>query len=128
VFSDLAEPRVVWESRIGTEKSSAVFQEIAFGDAGVYPFTGDRIYALSRENGEELFRSVRSSCNPLHRDSVLYYGDRDSSLVIMDALSGDILKKYRLDSPITVTPAFYEDHILVATRSGSVYLIDIESL
>jgi outer membrane protein assembly factor BamB len=128
VFSDLAEPKVVWERRIGTQKSSAVFQDITFGDAGVYPFTGDAIYALSLEKGEELFESVRSSCNPLYRDSVLYYGDNESSLVMMDAMNGRILKKYRLDSPITVTPVFYEDHVIVATRSGSVYLIDVESL
>jgi outer membrane protein assembly factor BamB len=128
VFSDLTGPEVLWERRIGTEESSAVFQDIAFGDQAVYPFTGDRFYALSQEEGQELFRSVRASCNPLYRDNVLYYGDRESSLVMMDALNGSILKKYRLDSPITVTPAFYDEHVIVATQSGSVYLIDIERL
>jgi outer membrane protein assembly factor BamB len=128
VLADLSEQEVKWEKRIGTSQSGAVYQDIAVGEVGVYPFTGEGFFALSLQNGEELFRSVRSTCNPLYRDGVLYFGDSGSYLVMMDATTGRVLKRYGLDSPVTITPAFYKNRVLVATRSGTVYLLDIDSI
>jgi outer membrane protein assembly factor BamB len=128
VVADLAEGAAMWEKRIGSAESSAVFQNITIGDSGVYPFTGEVFYALSLEKGDELFRAVPSSCNPLYREGVLYFGGFRSSLVLMNAATGKVLKRYELDSPVTITPAFYENRVLVATRSGTVYMLDIDSI
>jgi outer membrane protein assembly factor BamB len=128
VLADLKVPKVVWEKRIGAEGAGAIYQDIAVGEDAVYPYTGDAFHPLALTNGEKLFGSVRSTCNPLYHEGVLIFGNPDASLVMMDARSGRILKRYGLDSPVTLTPAYYDANLVVATRSGTVYMIDAEHL
>jgi outer membrane protein assembly factor BamB len=130
VLADLSEPQVVWEKRIGAEGTgaSAVYQDIVVGKDAVYPYTGEAFHPLSLADGEKLFGSVRSTCNPLYHEGMLVYGDPDSSLVMMNARTGKILTRYRLDSPVTLMPAYHGKNLVVATRSGTVYMIEAEHL
>jgi len=128
VLADLEERQLVWEKRIGTDRSKALYQDIEVGEEAVYPFTGESFYVLSLAEGKELFRSVRATSNPLYHEGVLYFGDPDSSLVVMDASTGRVLKRYSLDSPITLMPAMYGNNLVLATRSGTVYMIEAEHL
>jgi hypothetical protein len=128
VLADLRSRKVLWEKQIGEGRSGAVFQDIVVGEKAVYPHTGEEFHALAIESGEELFGSVRSSCNPLYREGFLYFGDPDASLVMMDGVSGRVMKRYGLDSPVTVMPAFHGENLVVATRSGTVYMIEAEHM
>jgi outer membrane protein assembly factor BamB len=128
VAADVEQRQVLWEKRIGTGGAKALYQDMVVGGDAVYPFTGEALYAFSLDEGRELFESVHATCNPLFREGMLYFGDPDSSLVMMDGKTGRILKRYSLDSPITLMPAWHEGNLVVATRSGTVYMIEAEHL
>ncbi|MBA7532891.1 Outer membrane protein assembly factor BamB [subsurface metagenome] len=126
VLFDLKANEIIWQKRIGTGRIPGIFQDVEMGKNGMYPYTGKTFYALSLINGNELFDSVTSTCAPLYREEVLYYGTGDAKIIAMDALTGDILKSYYLDSNITVQPASYKDNIVVATESGTIYSLNPE--
>jgi outer membrane protein assembly factor BamB len=128
VLADLEQRKVLWERSVGTERSKSLHQDVVVGNEAVYPYTGESLYALSLKEGKQLFDSVRATCNPLYREGMLYFGDPDSSLVVMDGKTGRIVKRYSLDSPITLMPAWHKGNLVVATRSGTVYMIEAEHL
>ena len=125
VFADLKKNEVIWENKIDVSKGVGIFHDIPVGDAGVYPYTGNEFYALSIKGGEDIFKPVESSSLPLYHEGNLYFGDRRNRLVVMDAVTGKIVKSWKLDSKITIRPAIYEDDVIVGTESGTIYRIDI---
>jgi outer membrane protein assembly factor BamB len=126
VYADLLNNEVVWEQKIDLGKGMGIFQDITASDKGVYPYTGTLFHALARENGAVLFKPVLSTCSPLYNDGKLFYGDNEGNFVVLDALTGQILKKYPLESTITLEPAVYEGEILIATKSGTIYRLNPE--
>ena len=126
VYADLKKNEVVWENRIDVSKGVGIFQDIPVGEEGVYPYTGNEFYALSLKGGKEIFKPVESVSQPLYHDGKLYFGDRSNRLVVMDAVSGKVLKSWGLDSKITIQPAIFEDDVVVGTESGAIYRIDLK--
>ena len=47
-------------------------------------------------------------------------------MFLIDGKSGSILNTITLDANIEASPAIYEDMIVVATRGGSIYGIEIK--
>jgi len=121
VLTDLMKDENIWEKKIDIGKGTGIFQDVNIGDKAVYPYTGKQFYALSSENGEELYRPVSSTCPPMYYKGKLYFGDSRGQFILMNAETGKILKKYPLDSPITLQPAVYNGDIVVATKSGTIY-------
>ena len=126
VFADLKKNEVIWENKIDVSKGVGIFQDIPVGDSGVYPYTGNEFYALSIEGGKEIFKPVLSTGVPLYHEGKLYFGDRRNRLVVMDAVSGKIVKSWPLDSKITIQPAIYESDVIVGTESGVIYRINLK--
>jgi len=125
VFADLKKNEVIWENRIDVSKGVGIFHDIPFGEEGVYPYTGNEFYALSIKGGKEIFEPVEAASLPLYHDGNLYFGDRRNRLVVMNAVTGKIVKSWELDSMITIRPAIYQDDIIVGTESGAIYRIDL---
>jgi len=121
VFIDLLKNERKWEKKLNLGGGSGIFQDIAASERGVYPYTGTQFYALDSERGTQLFGPVRSTCPPLLQEGTLYFGDREGRLVIMDALTGNIQKRFPLDSTITLEPLALEGDVLVGTKTGTLY-------
>ena len=47
-------------------------------------------------------------------------------MFLIDGNTGEILNTITLDANVEASPAIYEDMIVVATRAGSIYGIEIE--
>ena len=47
-------------------------------------------------------------------------------MFLINAEDGEILNTLQLDANIEASPAIYEDTIVVATRGGNIYGIDIK--
>ena len=52
--------------------------------------------------------------------------DSAGNMFLIDGNTGEILNTITLDANIEASPAIYEDMIVVATRAGSIYGIEIE--
>jgi outer membrane protein assembly factor BamB len=125
VLADLKKNEVIWENKIDVSKGVGIFHDIPLGEEGVYPYTGNEFYALSIEGGKEIFKPVLSTGVPLYHEGKLYFGDRRNRLVVMDAVTGKVVKSWELDSKITSRPAIYENDIIVGTESGAIYRVDL---
>jgi outer membrane protein assembly factor BamB len=125
VLADLKKNEVIWENKIDVSKGVGIFHDIPVGEEGVYPYTGNEFYALSIKKGKEIFKPVLSTGVPLYHEGKLYFGDRRNRLVVMDAVTGKVVKSWELDSKITIQPAIYENDIIVGTESGAIYRINL---
>ena len=47
-------------------------------------------------------------------------------MFLIDGKNGEILNSLTLDANIEASPAIYEDTIVIATRAGSIYGIEIK--
>jgi outer membrane protein assembly factor BamB len=126
VYADLDKNEVIWENKIDVSKGVGIFQDIPVGEEAVYPYTGNEFYALSREGGKEIFKPVISTSVPLYHDGKLYFGDRRNRLVVMDAVTGKVVKSWELDSRITIQPAIIDRDVVVGTESGAIYRINLK--
>lgn len=52
--------------------------------------------------------------------------DSMGNMFLIDGLNGEVLYNIKLDANVEASPAIYEDTIVVATRAGTVYAIEIE--
>ena len=52
--------------------------------------------------------------------------DSVGNMFLIDGNTGEILNTITLDANVEASPAIYEDMIVVATRAGSIYGIEIE--
>jgi outer membrane protein assembly factor BamB len=124
VSADLSQNRILWERSLDIGTGKGIFQDIAVGKEGVFPFTGDAFHALSADNGAVLYSSVKATCAPTYHEGKLYFGDPGRRFVCMDAATGKIQKTYTLDSVINLQPAVYDESVFVATSSGTIYRLE----
>jgi outer membrane protein assembly factor BamB len=127
VAVDVQREAVMWHAR-PFEEGVELFHQVEASPESLFPFAGERFYAVSRESGEVRFGPVQSSCPPLFHQGMLYFCDHTGRFLVMDAGEGRVMKSWRLDSPAVVRPAVFRDRILLATRSGMVYLLDTRYL
>ena len=52
--------------------------------------------------------------------------DSIGNMFLIDGKNGEILNSLTLDANIEASPAIYEDTIVIATRAGSIYGIEIK--
>ncbi len=127
-LTDLKKREIIWQKKVEGGKIRGVFQDIAMGKNGVYPYNRETFLALSIENGKELFNPVYSTSAPLYSNERLYYGNAKAMFLVMNASTGKIIKSYKLDSAITLEPAVYGNNIVVATKSGTLYLLSPDDM
>jgi outer membrane protein assembly factor BamB len=124
VSADLSQNRIVWERSLDIGSGKGIFQDIAVGKEGVFPFTGNAFHALSVDNGAVLYSPVKATCAPAYHEGKLYFGDSEKRFVCMEAATGKIQKTYILDSVINLQPAVYGESVFVATSSGTIYRLE----
>lgn len=126
VAVDASTNEVVWNEDLGgAVPGSAVLSE----DGALYvgsldsklekfdPASGDHQAVVDAENW------VWSS--PSLDGDTLYFGDVDGNLYSFNTSTGSLnWKPVKPDGPITASPLVREEHILLATESGSIYAID----
>jgi outer membrane protein assembly factor BamB len=124
VSADLLQNRIQWEHTVDIGSGKGIFQDIAVGREGLFPFTGDAFHALSAENGAVFYSPVKATCAPAYHEGKLYFGDPGKHFVCMDAATGKIQKTYMLDSVINIQPAVYGESVFVATSEGTIYRLE----
>ena len=97
-------------------------------------FNSGAIVAIDKETGEIVWKTKLT--NYLWSSPVDFYDkdgngyiiqcDSAGNMFLIDGNTGEILNTITLDANIEASPAIYEDMIVVATRAGSIYGIEIE--
>lgn len=89
-----------------------------------------RILALAADNGEEVWRNTdlegRQPTSPAFADGKLVFGDYEGYLHLIDARSGDMVGRERIDgSGIGVRPVTEGNRIHVLANDGTLETLDI---
>lgn len=79
------------------------------------PVTGDHQPVVDAENW------VWNA--PALEGDTLYFSDVDGNFYSVDTATGNLNWSVQPDGPVTASPLIQEDHILLATESGSVYAV-----
>lgn len=117
--------KILWRRRVGVARTAAV----AAGEDGALVSTTDSLYRLSLRDGKVMHRSsspgtVVSSWLPL--DSALVVGTTDSQVVSINPTNLERNWTLRVDAPVLGSPAELGDTLYLATRTGTLYRIDLE--
>ena len=123
---DVNTHEIVWNENIGgAVPGSAVLGE----DGALYVGSLDsRLEKFDPASGDH--QSVVDAENwvwstPSLDGDTLYFGDVDGNLYAFNTSTGSLnWKPVKPNGPITASPLVREDHILVATESGSVFAVD----
>lgn len=97
-------------------------------------FNSGAIVAMNKSTGEKVWETKTN--NYLWSSPVDFYDkegngyiiqcDTVGNMFLINAEDGEILNTLQLDANIEASPAIYEDTIVVATRGGNIYGIDIK--
>ena len=107
---------------------------VIFSVARYDGFNSGAIVAIDKETGEIVWKTKLN--NYVWSSPVDFY-DKDGNgyiiqcdsvgnMFLIDGNTGEILNTITLDANVEASPAIYEDMIVVATRAGSIYGIEIE--
>jgi outer membrane protein assembly factor BamB/ferric-dicitrate binding protein FerR (iron transport regulator) len=124
---DLEKSELLWQRSLGGGRKG-VFADIEFDEDRLYVYDGEEFYTLSLEDGKDLFSPVRSSCLPFAGEKRLYYGDMDGRFIVVDALTGNVLRSTMLGSPVSAQPLPTEQGVLLGTASGAISMLKLEDL
>ena len=92
------------------------------------------VYALDKFTGEEVWSQpidVQSVSSPIalyqpDGRSYLVMGDDNGTLRLMDGYTGSTMHTVNLGSPIQASPAAYGNKIVVGTRGGMMYFVELK--
>lgn len=97
-------------------------------------FSKGAVIAMNKNNGEIVWETKVN--NYLWSSPVDFYDENGNGYIVqcdtagnmflIDGKTGNILNTITLDANIEASPAIYEDMIVVATRGGSIYGIEIK--
>jgi len=128
VAVDLVKGEVLWQQQLPLPEEN--FCTLTCGESGLYALYGDVLYALSLENGKELFKPIsKVSASPLYSAGKLFLGrDQDGSnqgrFDVVNAATGVIEKSLLLEENITTAPVLWEEKLLVGTQGGKIIIIN----
>lgn len=118
--------REAWQANLGSSirSSPIVENELVFvgcenGEIQCYDFSGNIKWRAAAK------RAVTGS--PHYRDGVIYITSLDGVLYAIDAKSGWIIWRFRMDSGSICTPTSNENHVYVGATDNKFYCINIKS-
>ena len=114
--------RLKWEKPIpgGRVKPG----ELSVNETGVYVFAAERLFAFSH-TGDALFPPLEGvSAPPLALKNRLALGRTDGSFEILDARTGEILRRLPHKFKITARPRLLGNFIAAGTESGEILVIN----
>jgi outer membrane protein assembly factor BamB len=124
---DLEKRVLLWQRSLGSGLKG-IFNDIEFDGGRLYVYNGEEFYTLSLEDGKDLYDPVRSSCLPFAGGDRLYYGDTDGRFMVIDALTGTVLRSTMVASPVTAQPYPTERGVLLGMASGAISMLKLEDL
>ena len=92
------------------------------------------VYALDKETGEEVWKQplyVDSMSSPIalyqpDGKSYVVMGDNSGILRLMDGFTGTTIDTINLEGAITGSPAAYNNRIVVGTKTGMIWFVDVQ--
>jgi outer membrane protein assembly factor BamB len=64
---------------------------------------------------------------PTHVDGLIWTADHKGRIVAVDARSGDSVRRFDVDLPLSAGPVVRDDRVLVGTLDGQIVVLDIRS-
>lgn len=107
---------------------------VIFSLARYNGFNSGGIIALNKKSGEIVWETIidnymwSSPVDIYDKDGNGYIvqGDSIGNIYLLDGISGNILSQVTLNGNIESSPAIFENKLVVATRNGSIYGVDIK--
>jgi outer membrane protein assembly factor BamB len=129
VCVDIEARKVLWKVPLKLQGAGGVFQDLELSAQGVFAFAGNTIYALSAENGAELFPPIGgASTPPFSRAGRLYFGTQSGTLAVADPGTGRIVKSLDLKNVACTRPQPDGPRLLVGTAAGQLLVIYPDSI
>ncbi|MBN1799794.1 MAG: PQQ-binding-like beta-propeller repeat protein [Spirochaetales bacterium] len=124
VCVDLNNKRILWQKKLDPNSNIYPHQEITALEQAVYIYAGDKIFAFASNNGRLLFRPpAQVTAPPLYLNGRLYYSRNDGSLVIADAMTGNVQRLIKIDNRINCRPLIRGKLLILATDQGEILLV-----
>jgi len=124
VCVDLNSKSIVWQKKLDPNSNIYPHQEIIALEKAVYIYAADKIYAFSAANGRALFRPLpHVTAPPLYLNGRLYYSRNDGTLVIADAMTGNVQRLIKIDARIGCRPLVGDKQLILATDQGEILLV-----
>lgn len=122
VCVDLASEKILWEKKL--PGNASVFTDIACNGKGLYAYAKGTLFALSLENGAELFPAVENAASPpLCTGDRFYYG-AGNYLAYRRSLDGAVIGEIRVSGPIVTRPAAAGRKIVAGTSAGHILIMN----
>jgi outer membrane protein assembly factor BamB len=64
---------------------------------------------------------------PAYADGLIWAADRKGRIFAVDARTGDTVRRFDIDMPISSGPSVYDERVLVGTLDGQIVVLDLRS-
>ena len=118
---DLPSGELLWERSL--TGGDAVGEPMVLR-GNLYVTQGERLYGLRPRTGEDLFDPISGVTTEGYAAGELIYLGRDSSLIAVDRLTGEIRKSLDVDATLSGRPAGLGERLLLGTREGRVLIVN----
>jgi len=125
---DLNSQRVLWERSLSDGTSVGVHTDAVISGETVFLLGGDTVYAMSLGSGRNRFSPVdQITAPPMVRENVLYLCRDDGTLLLINAVNGDLIGEFRIGERVSARPTGLGPYV-VLSGERSVLLVDPRSL
>ncbi len=129
VCVSLSRKKVLWERKLIEGETATIFHDLESGKDGVFVYSEGRLFGLSLENGQDLFKPIEGlSAPPLYEGGRLYYGTEGRQFVMANPVSGRTMKSLYVNGKITTRPVLQDDKVYVGTDGGQIVVINLQGL
>ncbi|MFC7072603.1 PQQ-binding-like beta-propeller repeat protein [Halovenus rubra] len=111
------------------ELPGTIFTTPAVVNDTVFVTSGEMVYALDAETGDELwtFSAGRFRTSPVVDDGTVYVASNDAFVYGLDAETGDQQWRFETGSSLAATPAVADGTVYVGGTDETVYALDAET-
>jgi outer membrane protein assembly factor BamB len=124
VCIDINNKRILWQKKLDPHSNIYPHHEIIALEQAVYVYAADKIFAFSAVNGRTLFRPLgKVTAPPLYLNGRLYYSRNDGTLVVADAMTGNVQRLIKIDERISCRPLVRGKQLILATDKGEILFV-----
>jgi outer membrane protein assembly factor BamB len=114
----------LWQKKLDPHSNIYPHHEIIALEQAVYVYAADKIFAFSAVNGRTLFRPLgKVTAPPLYLNGRLYYSRNDGTLVVADAMTGNVQRLIKIDERISCRPLVRGKQLILATDKGEILFV-----
>ena len=122
VCVDLADQEVLWERKL--PEGTSVFTDIACNGRGLYAFSKGTLYALSVEDGSDLFPPLLDATSPAECGGNRFYYGVGNALAVVNAGTGNELRRIRVPGMVVTAPVTEGSKVIAGTENGRLLVIN----